>query len=544
MIKDIVIVGGGFSGYMTGLLIKHAFGTDLWPELTITVIESSSIGTVGVGESTAQNVPLLLNTVGIDPYKFMKESNGTFKLSARFDNWNYEGESYHHMLHALSVILDLKLEIPKTNLFDFFNPYTTIGVDILYYLANEDAGEYGFDNLCLENKLPFIKIKDKFQIQKMREGDLRMDGMVGQDLSMVLGLHMDANLSVDFLKKICHSRDIKVIDGKVVSWKQNGKTGNLTELKLDIGRKIKGDFFFDCTGFRRLILGDIFKEEFIDYSKWIPQNSVSLIDGGIKYKEEESANVYTILDAQKNGWMFKIPLRDRMGTGYVYSDRFIDKETIQKEQYEHWKKQGYDPSIGKQLSWTPGRFKRSWVKNCIAMGLSEGFIDPLDGSALILQLGFLTQILFPMFNKDMEFEGLDVNLYNKQVNIAYEHTRDYICYCHLQKRKDSEYWKYFKEDDNIPDSLKEKIWAYSHRPPRGYEHLSDAAKPFGIGSWATIGKHSGLAGGHNAQRDLRNFKLDKIGKLINSICKEIKEEVAEDAVTHKEMLDFVYNRYY
>ncbi len=544
MIKDIVIVGGGFSGYMTGLLIRHVFGTDLWPELTITVIESSSIGTVGVGESTAQNVPILLNKVGIDPYKFLKESNGTFKLSARFDNWNYEGESYHHMLHALSLILDLKLEGPKTNIFDFFNPYTALGVDILHYLANEDSGEYGFDNLCLENKLPFIKIEDNYQIQKIREGDLRMDGMVGRDLSETLGLHMDANLSVDFLKKICRSRDIKVIDGKVVSWKQNGKTGNLTELKLDIGRKIKGDFFFDCTGFRRLILGDIFKEEYIDYSKWLPQNAVSLIDGGVKYKEETNPNVYTILDAQKHGYMFKIPLQDRMGTGYVYSDRFVDKETIQKEQLEHWNNQGYNPSIGKQLSWTPGRYKRSWVKNCVAMGLSEGFLEPLDGSALILSLGFLTQVFFPMFNKEMEFEGLDVDYYNKQVNIAYEHTRDYICYCHLQKRKDSEYWKYFKEDDNIPDSLKEKIWAYSHRPLRGYENLSDAAKPFGIGSWATIGKKSGLAGGHNAQRDLHNFKLDKIGKLINSICKEIKEEVAEDAVTHKEMLDFVYNRYY
>ena len=110
MIKDIVIVGGGFSGYMTALLVRYAFGTNLWPELTVTVIESSSIGTVGVGESTAQNVPILLNRVGIDPYKFMKETNGTFKMSARFDNWNYEGESYHHMLHALSVMLDLKIE--------------------------------------------------------------------------------------------------------------------------------------------------------------------------------------------------------------------------------------------------------------------------------------------------------------------------------------------------------------------------------------------------------------------------------------------------
>ena len=542
MIKDIVIVGGGFSGYMTALLVRYAFGTDLWPELTITVVESSSIGTVGVGESTAQNVPILLSKIGIDPYKFMKEANGTFKMSARFDNWNYEEESYHHMLHGLSIMLDLKMEQPRLNMSKFINP-GEMGVDILHYLANKDSGEYGFDNLCLENKVPFIDIDGTPQIQKIKKGPGRLDGMVGQDLSAAMGMHMDANLSVDFLKKACSQRQITIIDGKVENWKQHGKTGNLTELKLDTGRKIQGDFFFDCTGFRRLLLGDVFKEEFIDYSKWLPQNAVSLIDGGVKYKEGEDPNVYTILDAQKHGYMFKIPLRDRMGSGYVYSDRFIDKETIQKEQLEHWNNQGYDPSIGNQLSWTPGRYKRSWVKNCVAIGLSEGFLEPLDGSALILSLGFLTQVLFPMFNKAMDFEGLDVNHYNKQVNIGYEHTRDYICYCHLQKRKDSDYWKYFKKDENIPDSLTEKIWTYAHRPPRGYENLSDRAKPFGIGSWATIGKKSGLAGGHNAQRDLHNFKLEDIGKLIHTTCKEIKEEVAEDAITHKELLDFVYNRY-
>ena len=173
----------------------------------------------------------------------------------------------------------------------------------------------------------------------------------------------------------------------------------------------------------------------------------------------------TILDAQKHGWMFKIPLRDRMGSGYIYSDKFVDKETIQKEQLEHWNNKGYNPSIGKQLSWTPGRYKRSWVKNCMAVGLSEGFLEPLDGSALILSLGFLTQVFFPMFNKAMEFEGRDVNHYNDTVNSAFEHTRDYICFCHLQKRQDSDYWKYFKNDDNISESLKEKIWTWAHRPP-------------------------------------------------------------------------------
>ena len=543
MIKDIVIVGGGFSGYMTGLLIKHAFGTDLWPELTITVIESTSIGTVGVGESAAQNVPLLLNKIGIDPYRFMKAANGTIKMSVRFDNWNFEGESFHHVIHGIASMLDLYVDKPKPVLFDYYDLYNELGVAILYYLATKDSEELGFDNLCLENKVPFTKINGIPTIQKIKKGKNRMDGMVGQDFSQALGMHMDADDSISFLKKICSQRDIKIIDGKVVSWKQNEKTGNLTELKLDTGQKIKGDFFFDCTGFRRLLLGDVFKEEWIDYSKWLPENACSIIDGGVKYKEGEDPNVFTISDAQKHGWMFKIPLINRMSSGYVYSDRFVDKETVQRQQIEHWNNLEYDVDIGKQLSWTTGRYKRGWVKNCVAVGLSEGFLEPLDGSALILSLTFLTQIFFPMFNKEMEFEGLDVDMYNKKVKDAFEHTRDYICYCHLQKRKDSEYWKYFKEDQNIPDSLKDKIRTYAHRPPRGYEDLGGSGKPFGIGSWATIGKRSGLAGGHNAQRDLHNFKLEYVGKYMHDICEEIKKEVAEDAITHKQLLDFVYNQY-
>ena len=151
MIKDIVIVGGGFAGYMTGLLIKRAFGTDLWPELTITVIESSSIGTVGVGESTAQNIPTLLDKIEIDPYRFMKAANGTFKMSGRFDNWNFEGESFHHVIYGIDSMLDLYVDKPKPILFDFYDLYHELS--ILYYLATKDSGELGFDNLCLENEL-------------------------------------------------------------------------------------------------------------------------------------------------------------------------------------------------------------------------------------------------------------------------------------------------------------------------------------------------------------------------------------------------------
>ena len=542
MIKNIVIAGGGFTGYLTGLLIKYAFGTDLWPDLKITIIESSKIGTIGVGETTAQDFPIILGKIGIDPFKFMKAANGTFKLAGRFDNWNYEGESFYHELNFLSILFQLIQKEQPPNYHEFYNPYKELSIDTLCYLAKKESKCMGLGNLCLENKLPFIKIDGNYQIQQIEEGPNRGPKMVGADFSPFLGMHMDANSSIDFLKEVCKEREIPIIDSKIVDWTLHTDTGNLTELILDTGQKVKGDFFFDCTGFKRLIIGKIFKEEWRDFSKWIPENSCSLIDGGVKYKEGEEPNVVSIVNAQKYGWMFEIPLIHRKGSGYIYSDRFVDKETIHRRQREYWNNLGHDVEIGPQLSWSAGKYKRSWIKNCIAVGLSEGFLEPLDGPGLITHIGGLQDILFPMFHPAMEFEELDINGYNKQINEVFDHIRDFVCYCHLAKRKDSEYWRYFKEDDNMPDSLKNKIRAYANRPPRGYERFHHPAMVFGLGSWATIGKHSGVIDCHNAQRDLENFKLEKIGELIYQDCQKIKEEVAEKAVTHKEMLDFVYNR--
>ena len=129
--------------------------------------------------------------------------------------------------------------------------------------------------------------------------------------------------------------------------------------------------------------------------------------------------------------MFEIPLIHRKGSGYIYSDRFVDKETIHKRQLEYWNNLGHDIEIGKQLSWSAGRYKRSWIKNCMAFGLSEGFLEPLDGPGLITHLGAMQSLFFPMFHPAMKFEELDVDSYNEKLNKAFEHQRDFVCYCHL-----------------------------------------------------------------------------------------------------------------
>tara|TARA_A100000164_G_scaffold188447_1_gene167297 strand:- start:4645 stop:6285 length:1641 start_codon:yes stop_codon:yes gene_type:complete len=541
MIKNIVVVGGGFAGYFTALTVHDIF-YKWYTNFNITVIESSKLGTIGVGESTAQNVPSSLATLGIDPYQFMKESKATFKMSARFDNWNYEGEQYHHPLIPVSNLIELNVKFDRQAKPVVIDPYIQKGLDIIYMQGtNKEWAEIGFDNLIKANKVPFRATgneKKPYEIINLTTSD---NSRQHTSMESILGFHMDANLSAQFLQKKCKQRGITIIDGKVGDWTLDSDTGYLNEVVTDQGDKIQGDFFFDCTGFRRLIIGDIFKEKWIDWSHEIPQNNVSIINGGVKYKEGEGPELFTKLDAQKHGWMFKIPLQHRIGSGYVYSDKFVDKETIHKEQIEHWNAQGYDVEIGKQLSWSAGKYERSLVKNCLAVGLSEGFVDALDGNALILSLSLLQEFA-PMFDRHMIFDSIDYKDYNKKALDAYEHTKNYIYFAHLQKREDSEYWKFFKEDKNIPEWLQEKLWLWAHRPPRGHEELTQNHRPFGIGSFCTVGMKSGLSGGHVSKRDLIEMDLEKEGKMVYDICQEVKNQIIEHSVDHKDILEWINTR--
>ena len=547
MIKNIVVIGGGIAGYMTALTVHDVF-SKWYTDYTLTIIESSKLGTIGVGESTAQNVPSALATLGISPYQFIKESEASFKMSARFDNWNYEGESYHHPLMPISHLVELNLNINRQEKPVVFDPYYNIGLDILYMQGkNISWEEIGFNRLIHENKLPFKKQEDgSFEILKITQPrPSSEDSYPSNDkasLEEIVGVHMDANLAAQFLQKTCKQRGIKIIDEEVTDWTLDSDTGYLKEVITEGGDKIQGDFFFDCSGFRRLILGDIFKEKWIDWSHEIPQNNVSLIDGGVKYKEGEGPDLFTKLDAQKHGWMFKIPLQHRIGSGYVYSDKFVDKETIHKEQVEHWKSQGYDVEIGRQISWTAGKYERSLVKNCLAVGLSDGFIDALDGNALIISLGLLREFI-PMFNRHMLIDSMDYKDYNAKALDAYEHTKNYIYFCHLQKRKDSEYWKYFKKDENIPEWLKEKIWLWAHRPPRGYETLTQTHRPFGIGSFCTVGMRAGLSGVHVSARDLKEMDMEREGKQVYDICQRVEKQVLEHSSDHKDVLNWINNSF-
>ena len=529
MINKIVIAGGGFAGYITALLVKSIYASRYNPQCDIQVIESTKIGTIGVGEAVSQQLPGLLDVLNINPWEFLNAVNGTFKVTGRFDNWNYEGEKYHHVLKPVAALADIEIDDNIEN--------------HLYFMANEIPFEdLGFNNLAKVGKIPFEKDANNMYMPVKIPKDYK-----GTDsIASILGIHMEAQDSIHFLRKIVKGRGITVTEGEIVDWKLEQDTGYLKTLILKNGQRINGDFFFDCTGFRRLIFNDIYKEEYIDYSKYIPQNSVSLAreinnkeGAGIPYKEGEGPWPFSIFDAQKNGWMFKIPLQHRIGSGYVYSDKLVDDDTIKQEQIKYWKDRGYDVESVRTLKWKPGKFKRTVMKNCFAMGLSEGFTDPLDGGALIIGLHGLQDFLKQM-TPYMVFDSYNYRKFNEHAIDAYEWLIEFVCFCHLSKREDSEYWRYFKDDNHIPIELSEKLLQWAEDPLKSYEfqHILNNHFPFGMGSWITVGQHNNYVGRPIlAQRDLTyyNVELSKLKKIHRDL-EHIKKTVEKHSTPMMDVL--------
>ena len=537
MINKIVVAGGGFAGYITALLVKKLFCDTYHPLCEIEIIESSKIGTVGVGEAVSQHIPDLLSTLEINPWQFINACNGTFKISGRFDNWNYEGEQYHHPL----IMANQVAELPIPNIPEYH----------LYFLAKEiEYGDLGFSNLAEAGKIPFKKDKKNKDIYVPAEIPKSYTRL--NPLPSMLGVHMEAQDSVDFLRKTALERGITVSDSEIIDWKLEPDTDYLKTLILKNGREVNGDFFFDCTGFRRLIFGQTYKEEYIDYSKYIPQNSVSLAreinnknGTGIPYKEGEGPWPFSIFDAQKNGWMFKIPLQHRIGSGYVYSDKLVDDDTIKQEQIKYWKDRGYDVESVRTLKWKPGKFKRTVMKNCFAMGLSEGFTDPLDGGALIVGLNSLEKFIRQM-TPFMPFDRYFYNKFNEESIKAYEWVIEFVCFCHLQKRSDSEYWRYFKEDNHIPFELSDKLLQWSTQPARSddFEHKPNTSA-FNMGSWLTIGQKSNYIGtASNAEIDIKYYNVNEkeMQKLVKDI-KYITSKVEKHSVPMMDVLNWSHKHF-
>ncbi|WP_017930211.1 tryptophan halogenase family protein [Robiginitomaculum antarcticum] len=416
-LKNLVIVGGGTAGWMTAAALSSLLSPD---DVSITLVESDQIGTVGVGEATIPDIINFNRLLGIPEAEFMKATEATFKLGIEFVDWGRKGQSYIHPFGDHGVDMN--------------------GIDFHQYWLQ--CHKNGLDNPIDDYSLCAVAARqNKFSLP---------DSNPKSVLSHIrYAYHFDATLYAKFLRKYAQTRGVKRIEGKVEAVSQDAQSGHIETLRLDNGTAVTGDFFFDCTGFRALLLGQKLGVGFMDWSHWLPcdaaQTVASAHNGPLKS--------YTRSTAKPAGWQWRIPTQRRTGNGHIYSRAYMSDDEAISILLD-----GLDgDALGdpRQIRFKTGCRETFWSKNCIALGLSSGFLEPLESTSIyLIQQGISRFIsLFP----DAGLPAAVSDEYNRLMREDFEQVRDFlILHYKATERDDSPFWSYCRTMD-VPDTLKRKI---------------------------------------------------------------------------------------
>jgi len=430
MINKIIIVGGGSAGWMTAALLSK-FCSDK----EITLIESPNIPTVGVGESTLGTINTWLAMMGIKDEDFMKHCNATYKLSIRFENFNRLGDGGFHYPFGPAYVKDNKAGLNDWHFKKIIYPQTN----------NADYAE------CIFPQMAFVgqnRLSDKPNIVD-GEWTFKKDA----------AYHFDATLFAAWLKDhICIPNKVKHIKEDIKTVETDDKKGIQS-----LNKKHKADLYIDCTGFKSLLLGKALKEPFEKFD-YLPNNSAWATKVPYRSKNNELKN-YTNCTAMKNGWIWTIPLWERIGTGYVYSDKYISDDDALKE-FKYWlghpnlsyhprptffndKEGKYNPNWPEQLEFKKikfegGMYKNAWVKNVCAIGLSSGFIEPLESNGLLAVHEYLHFLLRCLGRSEIsQFTRDNFNFAARTLSKSFA---EFIALHYaLSSRTDTKYWKDIQE---------------------------------------------------------------------------------------------------
>lgn len=436
-----MILGGGTAGWMTANLLEKK-----WQHLgiKITLVESPDIGIVGVGEGSTPVLKHFFDSLDISESEWMPECNATYKNGISFINWSTVS-GYEEYFHPFGCSLDFVT-------FKFLYDNATLrrkGVDVIAH-----PNRFSLMASLSEKKLAPIASKNfPFHFQ--------------------YGYHFDSVLIGKFLQKKAEKIGINHIQATVKNIELDSN-GNITSLKLDTDQILSGDLFVDCSGFVSILLEKTLKVPFISFSDNLFNDSAIVIPTEI----EPNIPSQTISTALMNGWVWRIPLTNRFGNGYVYSSQYCTQDEAEKELRAHLGLLESDIEA-RHLKMKVGRAQESWCKNCVAVGLSQGFIEPLEATALQFVHSTIDE-----FTKAFE-EGGFTNQYreqfNQRINMNFESIRDYIVlHYKTNSRKDSQYWIDNRENKNISNNLKDMLSCWYNMQSLGAE-----LKRLKIGSYYT-----------------------------------------------------------
>lgn len=422
-VKRVLIVGGGTAGWMTAAALPNAFRAS---ELSVELVESEAIGTVGVGESTIPHIRYFNAGLGIDEAEFVAETRATYKLAIEFRDWNRIGDRYMHPFGAFGM------------------PGSEIG---FHHLWSRFGGAAAFGPLD-GYSLP---------IHMARAGRFAPPAADAASLasSYSYAFQFDAGLYARFLRRYAESRGVVRTEGRIERVEQDAQSGHIRSVTLSDGRSLQADFFVDCSGFRGLLIEQTLQAGYEDWSRWLP------CDRAIALPSASTGDLppYTRATALEAGWAWRIPLQHRVGNGHVYASAFMDDaraETLLREQLE-----GAALAEPNRLRFLAGKRRRQWVSNCVAIGLSSGFLEPLESTSIHLiqaAIGYLLDY-FPTGS----WSAADSQAFNRVMAMEYERVRDFlILHFKATERDDSAFWSYCR-DMSVPDTLDAKIELFRER---------------------------------------------------------------------------------
>jgi tryptophan halogenase len=472
-IRRIVIAGGGTAGWMVAAGLAKCLGQ----QYEIRLVESEEIGTVGVGEATIPTLHFMHEILDLEEKEFIQATQATFKLGISFENWRNVGEHYFHSFgrtgkgHWTAGFHHFWLEGRKRGL----------------------ASDYG--DYCLELR---AAMDNRFALLP--------------DNGINYAYHFDATLYGVYLRRFSEALGVQRIEGKIVKVHTEEASGDITGIALDNGALVEGEFFIDCTGMRALLIGETLGVPYESWSHWLPCDSALAV---------QTASVgepvpYTRSIAHPWGWQWRIPLQHRVGNGMVFSSRHVGDDEAKAALLANVQGEVLRPP--RVIRFTPGQRDQVWKNNCVAIGLSSGFLEPLESTSIHLIQKGLTRLI-ELFPTDGICQS-DIDEYNNQARDAIEHIRDFIIlHYHVTNRSDSPFWRHCR-DMEVPASLKHRIQLFRDTA----RFVPAAGELFAENSWVQVMMGQGIAprGHHPITRQMDDRSLaDFLGEIRKDVARTL-----------------------
>lgn len=496
--KHIVIVGGGTAGWLAALMLTHAIQKSA-AKTRITMVESSKIPTIGVGEGTTAVFRQILKQLDIDEFEFIKETGATIKYGIQHKDWRKLGHTYDGPIDDPNILSGLSNDMAWLDVYAVATRKSVADAHLFTHLSND-------------NKAPFAYIDNEF----VPAGPFHY------------AFHFDQSLASDFLKG--KAKNIRIIDDVVIGANLNGQTGNIESLSFENGQSLNADFYLDCSGFSRCVIKHT-------NTKWQSYRDVLPVNRAMPFwmdiADGDEIEPFTLAWAQKSGWMWKIPTQQRYGCGYVYSDAHISPDQAQQE-IEAILGCSIEPRADIKIN--SGRLENVWCKNCVALGLSSSFLEPLEATSIhatIVQLLLLTDFL-------SENNPMVRQKYNVAIAQQVDDFRDFIRCHYVSERRDSDFWQDVANE--TPKNISDKIDFWHQNMP-----ASQHFKPFLEGLphvehqlYTPVLDGLGLLSKNAAKAELDRLpRIRKMSRMARGTLMKEYKSATEKSLGHREFLRMI-----